>query len=375
MATISDWAGAGDVVAQQIKQRVMDQLTQAKFEEEKRQNLANENLRRQQIDSANEIKRQAELDRQQNAKDIAATRDENTFFRGLTLRPANTVVSPDEEPQFNKYGVSGMLQTRPLDVSQAMPAASVPSLESSADKPAVLRGRLVAAQPPAQNSSLPGVPGQRLFTGTAGNQLSQERIDNQSEIAAARSEAAQARQAALDAYREANLGLRERDVSRREGTFDNRTNPPDDPRLPVGVQDYLTRLRATYGDDLSSAEQEFSKALPDIRAAHPRLDSARAVSTLRSMFGAAPGASKTLQTLNGLGVLGGNGTGAPLRIRGNIVGASPQPDGGRGAAAATGGPAPSTMTRTELRGVAQRLGISEAQAEQQATSRGFTVVP
>ena len=146
-------------------------------------------------------------------------------------------------------------------------------------------------------------------------------------------------------------------------------------RLPVGVQDYLTRLRASYGDDLASAEQEFSKALPDIRAAHPRLDSARAVSTLRSMFGSAPGASKQLQVLHDLGVSPGAAGNAPLRIRGNIVGATPQNGGGRGAPPSNGTPAPSTMTRTELRGVAQRLGISEAQAEQQATSRGFTVVP
>ena len=93
MAVISPWAGAGDAVTQQVRQRVMDQLTQAKFAEEQRQNLANEGLRRQQIESANEIKRQAELDRQQNAKDVGAARDENTFFRGLTLRPANTLVS------------------------------------------------------------------------------------------------------------------------------------------------------------------------------------------------------------------------------------------------------------------------------------------
>jgi hypothetical protein len=48
--------------------------------------------------------------------------------------------------------------------------------------------------------------------------------------------------------------------------------------------------------------------------------------------------------------------------------------GGRGAGPGSAGTADQTVTRTELKAVAQRMGMSEAQAEQQAVARGLQVV-
>jgi hypothetical protein len=138
----------------------------------------------------------------------------------------------------------------------------------------------------------------------------------------------------------------------------------DNPALPRGVQDYLVKLRSDYGDDLRSAEAEFSRALPSLRAAHPRLDSASAILRLRQMFGTAPGASPLAIVAGGmLNLSAQSGTPVP---------------GGRGAAAprtpvAAGRPASGQLTRDELRAVAAQLGITEAEAEAQAKQRGLSV--
>jgi hypothetical protein len=58
----------------------------------------------------------------------------------------------------------------------------------------------------------------------------------------------------------------------------------DDPSLPRGVQDYILKLRSKY-DSFEEAAIELSQAAPELRAAHPSLDSAKALNTLRAQYG------------------------------------------------------------------------------------------
>jgi hypothetical protein len=58
----------------------------------------------------------------------------------------------------------------------------------------------------------------------------------------------------------------------------------DDPSLPRGVQDYLLKLRSKY-DLFEEAAAELAQAAPELRSAHPSLDSAKALNTLRAQYG------------------------------------------------------------------------------------------
>lgn len=158
------------------------------------------------------------------------------------------------------------------------------------------------------------------------------------------------------------------DISTRTVPGGAQLRPPkvvDNPKIPRGVQDYLLQLRHTYGGDLQAAENELAGTWETIRAAHPHAEAATVVGALRSMFGAAAGSSP----LVGLGL-------SPSAI--GIGGSVAAPGGGRGGPPPqrTGGPPAGggqTMTRAELQAVADRLGISAAEAETQARARGITV--
>jgi hypothetical protein len=83
------------------------------------------------------------------------------------------------------------------------------------------------------------------------------------------------------------------------------------------------------------------------------------------MFGAAAGSSPLVGLNLSPDMLAGGGRSAAAGVQ-TGRGGSPSLPTGRGGDA-------QTMTRAELRAVAQRLGISEAVAEQQAKARGIAV--
>lgn len=297
-------AYSNDAFYQLLAQRRAESLQNAIFAETQRKNQADEALRQQQIESATELKRQAELDRQQRDSELSDTRNENATTRAVNVMPRGAVVTPTDYGRFSKYGYGSLFQ--PQDAQPALPDD--------------FQGPL----PDGQTRS--AMPGGFRFMGTANQDLADERAQTQRQIAAERAQAAATRQADLNDYRNSLLDIRERNLERLGGQFDQ-THPQDDPQFPNGVKNYVVQLRAKYGNDLASAEQEFGRAMPDLSAAHPNLDATRALNTLRQSFGAAPGASKLDQVLQDLGVgrIGGGSlaSNAPRIMTGGGRAASP----------------------------------------------------
>lgn len=132
----------------------------------------------------------------------------------------------------------------------------------------------------------------------------------------------------------------------------------DDPELPRGVGNYLVQLRSKYGS-YEQAIGELTRALPEIQQTHPSFNAVKAGNALRQLFGQPVGTGGFDLSPELLSMLG-RGAEAASGGRSQTPAAS---------AAASG----QVLTRTELQGVAKRLGISEHEAEQQARARGMQV--
>lgn len=358
--------GAGGAV-QGLQDLIKQRFLVRQQSEQERAARASEDLRQQQINNEADIKRQMELDRQQHDRELGQTREENAVTRQVALMPRGTLVTQPQYNRLNQYGYGPLFsETTP---SPAPPDALASASASTDATPASTtwgRGALITGAP-SPTYRFGGTNQQDQFDTKTGEVY--DRLASTEAIAAARQQAADARQQALDAYREQALGLRERDVARREQEYGDRVNPPDNPKNPRGVQTYLLDLRRRYGGNLQAAEDELSSAWPSIQQAHPHAEAGSVLGSLRSMFGAAPGVSKTSTLLNDLGInLNGNGSGVGVLQTGPAAsGQVPRTQPAAAPAAAK------TMTRDELRAVAQRLGISEQDAAQQATARGYRV--
>ncbi|MES2958115.1 MAG: hypothetical protein V4792_08000 [Pseudomonadota bacterium] len=104
----------------------------------------------------------------------------------------------------------------------------------------------------------------------------------------------------------------------------------DDPSLPRGVQDYLLKLRSKYGS-FEEAATELAQAAPELRAAHPSLDSAKALNTLRAQYGgtANPRAPQTPEDIEAAAAARARGTAAGKGATGgNLLSKIPNPWGG-----------------------------------------------
>jgi len=126
---------------------------------------------------------------------------------------------------------------------------------------------------------------------------------------------------------------------------DRDTGPTDNPALPRGVQDYIASMKGR-GYDRARAEAEIfgAETWNKIRGAHPRIEAVEVQQALARFF--------PTNDLLGGGI--GDDTASE-------VPPSPQSVGGR------------TASQADVAAVAQRLGVSTAEAQRQLEARGVAI--
>jgi len=140
---------------------------------------------------------------------------------------------------------------------------------------------------------------------------------------------------------------------------------------PVRAGGFL-RAPSASGGSSSRLPSRVEGFLFQLRNKHPRYEDA--LSELTSILANAPGETfSKVAASNALRQLYAQPTGGNDALSGIDVGSILNPSSSQGARPQAQAPSGGSMTRAELRAVAQQLGISEGEAEQEARARGMQV--
>jgi hypothetical protein len=296
--------GALDALQHLMQQR----MQQAQLLETIRSNQADEENRRQAIASAEATRQDAIQARREATDQASQDRADLLLARQIPLIKQGSLYSPEQAAPFQKAGYGGFFKAQP-----AQPFVG-PLQEGEAPRPDVS-------------------PGGFEFQGTQPEEDAAAKREMSLAVAEARNAAEEARsQSAAD---RAWYAL---ELQRR--AHEDKVRPPDDPRFPVGVQEYVADLYDKYPTDINKAKAEFAKTLPQLMAAHPRLEAQRAYSAMRQVW-ARPYGSTSIDDIMAAAARGGG-----------VAGAGSQGGGGGGGAPSAGA---MTQITPQLREAARKV--------------------
>ena len=280
------------------------------------QQAADLRLRQRQHDDVIQARLDAEKDRETAAADRAAAAKQGATEKQRAAQWQFIMGMPDGPDKAHMMALYGPKLFPDIDFSDgadAIPQAATPPplpgaalpMEASPDgtpapagSPVLARQRVVLTSPPLPHTDIePLLPSYLQGPYHASGHKMTFTPD---QWANPPMTAAQKREAALDTFR--------REEAIRH-SYDKPPAPPtvaptDDPSLPSGAKQYISSLATKFDGDYKLANDEFTRALPLMLAAHPRMDPRKA----RLAFDAGFSVDQRPRGSNILDIIAGFGT-------------------------------------------------------------------